>query len=103
MTLQERLSENPDDYVKFKTKDGDVLQISAAIVDSWTPAQRRWAEAARPVRYSPHVERVCKLAYESYYYAKHGVKLLEVLPISPRTINRFQFWLRMNLTQLGLI
>ena len=53
MTLQERLQENPDEYVNYHTDAGETLSLPAAIFNSWTPSQRAWANSRLTTMYDP--------------------------------------------------
>lgn len=89
------------DSVLYKTDDGDWLEVPAYVIDSWTESQKRWANSSY-TRQFPQTERFVKLAYEVY---KNKANDVNVLPnfLPPRKVNAFQFWLRSNLTRLGLI
>lgn len=90
-----------DDEVLFKTKDGDFLSIPASIIDSWSPSQFAWANSPA-YKHDPTLERYWRLAYK-VYCQRAGIESLAVLGLKPRTIGRFQFWLRHNLERYGLI
>ena len=90
-----------EEYVNVKAGD-EILCVPLSVVNSWSPSQWLWANQPRQSSYSDKLEARAKIAGRLWRAHKgYDFQPLNVLP--KRYINKFQFWLRTELTALRLI
>lgn len=91
----------PEGHTNFYTVDGELLTLANDVIDNWSPSQKRWLSQAKIPQTCPEMERRVKLAAKMWK-AKGGFDR-PLVTKAPRKVTRFQFWLRNELTSLGLI